>query len=101
MNVERSELPRNEASLFEAPVVFWCAQRTDRRAKNSQLQFLPRQPALRAHSRKTNSLSAKPVLIKSILVPLQVSRSSAVAPNPSIEGTFKRLRLLPAPHVKR
>ena len=27
--------------------------------------------------------------------------STVVTPNPSIEGTVKRLRLLPAPHVKR
>ena len=27
--------------------------------------------------------------------------STGVTPNPSIEGTVKRLRLLPAPHVKR
>jgi hypothetical protein len=30
-----------------------------------------------------------------------MSAFSNVMPNPSIEGTFKRLRLLPAPHVKR
>ena len=28
-------------------------------------------------------------------------RSTPVTPNPSIEGTVKRLRLFPAPHVKR
>jgi hypothetical protein len=72
-----------------------------RRVKNAWLQFPPRLPALRAHSHKPKSLPAKSVLIMSSTVPLQMPRSSTVAPNPSIEGMPKRLRLLVTPHVKR
>jgi hypothetical protein len=69
--------------------------------KNSWLQFSPWSPVLRAHSGRSNPLPAEPVLLMSVLVPLQMSRSHTVAPNPSIEGMPKRLRLLCTPHVKR
>ena len=83
------------------PVVFCYARRTGRITKNSRLQLLPWKPALRAHSGKPNPLPARPALIMSHFLPLQMSRSSTVAPNPSIEGMPKRLRLLCTPHVKR
>jgi hypothetical protein len=99
--VECPKLPRRQASLFKEPIVLCHVRRTGYRAKNSRPQFLPQQPALRAHSRKPNLHPAKPVLIMSNTVPLRMPRSSTVAPNPSIEGMPKRLRLLCTPHVKR